>query len=200
MGFGRPSYSKEQQRFACVYCRYQISPVGRVSVELPLEQHPPRNIDRQRNRPFHRLSGYHRFFGIFGYRPEKRELGNLLIDSHHRRAGKRLGLWLVDRVQSVSSLIKPDTCVNSSGIGPGSSKLWLRAAPFARKALNGISINAIHAPFLLTPTPNSRSGVHLQKSLPLHIGTTPLSEISCDPAMRQDAPAVIVPPFQPPTG
>lgn len=196
MVFDRTSYSKEKQHFACVYFRYQISPVGRVSVELPLEQHPPRNIDRQRNRPFHRLSGYHRFFGIFGYRPEKRELGILLVDSHHRRAGKRLGLWLVDRVQSVSSSIKPGTCVNSSGIGPGSSKLWLRAAPFARKALNGISINAIHAPFLLTPTPKlllplhprascpytqeplapapkSRSGVHLQKSLPLHIGTTP---------------------------
>ena len=188
MVFDRTSYSKEKQHFACVYCRCQISPVGRVSVELPLEQHPPRNIDRQRSRPFHRLSGYHRVFGIFGYRPEKRELGILLVDSHHRRAGKRLGLWLVERVQSVSSSMKPGTCVNSSGIGPRSSKLWLRAAPFARKALNGISINAIHAPFLLTPTPKSLSGVHPKASYPYTqaaLTPTPKSLLPLHPIANQ---------------
>ena len=56
-------------------------------MELSLEEHPLRDVDREEHRPLYRSLGYNRRFGVLGDCPEQRELGDLLVHAHHLRPG-----------------------------------------------------------------------------------------------------------------
>ena len=87
----------------------QEAKVAFAGMELRLEEHPARDVDRECRRPLDCGTGNLGILRILGYRPEKRELRDLLVHADDRRAGHRhLGVAesLAERHRSRLNLLK----------------------------------------------------------------------------------------------